>query len=142
MRMRRGYVRSSLPTESAYLCGSLNTLNTQSLLLTPGDGFLKSRKRFLSQSAGATKLITQAWRVKSTECLCLCLKSTRELTRVPRKITISFLLVWECHCLADRSLKIPRSSLHYNQHSPLTLASSCFRYHQHTSHVLCCSVHV
>ena len=55
--MRRGYVRSSLPTESAYLCGSLNT---QSLLLTPGDGFLKSRKHFLSPSAGATELITQA----------------------------------------------------------------------------------
>ena len=141
--MRRGYVRSSLPTESAYLCGSLNT---QSLLLTPGDGFLKSRKHFLSPSARATKLMTQApSRVKSTQrtgdCLCLCLKSTRELTRVPRKITISFLRVWECHCAADRGLKIPRS-LHYNQHSPLTRASACFRYHQHTSHALCCSVHV
>ena len=134
MRMRRGYVRSSLPTESAYLCGSLNT---QSLLLTPGDGFLKSRKHFLSPSARATELITQAPSKEYREhCLCLCLKSTRELTRVPRKITISFLRVWECHCGADRSLKIPRSSLHYNQHSPLTLASACFRYHQHTSHAL------
>ena len=48
----------------------LNTLNTQSLLLTPGDGFLKSRKRFLSPSAGATKLITQAW-IQRVQSVCV-----------------------------------------------------------------------
>ena len=105
----------------------------------------------LHPPGGPTKLITQAPGVKSTDgaldhvCVFVQTSDSGELTRVPRKITISFLRVWECPALpADRRLKIPRSSLHYNQHSPLTLASACFRYHQHTSpHVcFCCSVHV
>ena len=100
-----------------------------------------------------TKLITQARCSKeyrhccSGYCLCLCSKSTeschtgsqKDHNILPRGVGVPL-----CHCLAgDRRLKIPRSSLHYNQHSPLTLASACFRYHQHTSpHVFCCSVHV